>query len=196
MSLTNKQRENSVSFDITTHTYTRDGVEIPGVTKVLRDLIPGWSAGEWYLERGVVVHACAAMIAQDVSFEHDPQVDGQVRAIRRFFYEVQPEVISIEQQVYSELYDYAGRTDLVCKVYGKKVVLDYKASVSKSTPYQLAGYAIPLDVNYGVSVEIHDDGTYKMSKIYNLKQFKNGWLALLSAYRIRRLCGIKETKGE
>lgn len=186
----------TTTFDISTHTYRHNGVVVPGVTQVLRDLIPGWSASEWYLERGIVVHACAAMTANKIDFDYDPQIYGQVWAIGRFFDEVKPKVLDVELQVFSKPYSYAGRCDLVCEITRKTLVLDWKASFAKSVVYQLAAYALPEDINYGASVEIHADGTYKMSEIYNLRQFKNGWLALLSAYNIRRKCGIKELTHE
>lgn len=182
----------SIMFDEVTHTYRKDGIIVPHVTQVLRDLIPGWSASEWYLERGVAVHACAAMVAKHVEFDYDTQIDGQVKAIRRFFDEVKPEVLDVEKLIVSEAYAYAGRLDLICRIGIRTVVLDWKASVNPSVPYQLSAYALPININYGVSVELHDDGTYKMSEIYDLRKYKNGWLALLSAYNIRRKCGVKE----
>lgn len=52
------------TFDPSTHTYKINDRPVPGVTSVLRDLIPGWSASDWHLNRGRIVHQCAAGIAR------------------------------------------------------------------------------------------------------------------------------------
>ena len=180
------------TFDEATHTYTINGRVVPSVTQVLSDLIPGWHAGEWYLQRGTAVHACAAMIAQGIEFEHDPQIDGQVTAIRRYFAEVNPRTVEIEKMVFCDKYRYAGTVDMILE---NSTVVDYKASFGASLPYQLAAYALAYgDTNYGYGVEIHADGTYKMSEVYDLRRYKQGWLSLLTAYGIRRECKVKEVE--
>jgi len=194
------------SFAPATHAYTIDGRPVPSVTQVLRDLIPGWSASDWHMQRGQAVHACAALIAQGKEFEHDPAIDGQVRALRRFFAEVKPVVCAVEQHVYSRPYQYGGTFDLLTRYpVGQQglMLVDFKATLCPSVPYQLAAYALahsdprlPIAINIGCGVEIHDDGTYKMSETYDLRRYKQGWLSLLTAYNIRRQCGIKTTQEE
>jgi hypothetical protein len=49
-----------------------------------------------------------------------------------------------------------------------------------------------LGINYGLAVEIREDGTYHMSEVWNLARAKAQWLSLLCAYNLRRECGIKE----
>jgi hypothetical protein len=184
------------TFDAATHSYYIDGRKVPSVTQVLGDLIPGWKASEWYLNRGQAVHACAALIAQGVAFDHDPAIDGQVRAVRRFFAEIKPTGIVVEGKVYSARYQYAGTLDLLATISGKVMMVDYKASVSAALPYQLAAYSIALPpeqlTRYGFGVIINEDGSYKMTKVYDLRLYQQGFLALLTAYNIRRGAGIKE----
>jgi hypothetical protein len=186
------------TFDATTHTYRINGVAVPSVTQVLSDLIPGWQASEWYLQRGTAVHACAAMIARGVAFDHDPAIDGQVRACKRFFAEVKPIVFEIERQVYCERYGYAGTFDLECSVNNRLCLIDWKASFSATLPHQLKAYSIAYEcmganpIRYGYGVRLNDDGTYQMSPVYDLRNYMNGFLALLSAYKIRRACKVKE----
>ena len=181
------------TFDESTHTYRIDGRKVPSVTQVLGDLIPGWKASEWYLNRGQAVHACAAMIARGIEFEHDPQIDGQVRACRKFFAEVKPVVHNVETAMYSEKYQYAGTYDLFGELDGRLIVFDWKASISPALPYQLAAYALESNVvNYGCGVVLKETGEYSMTEIYDLRRYKQGWLSLLGAYNIRRKCGIKE----
>ena len=45
---------------------------------------------------------------------------------------------------------------------------------------------------HGLGVEIREDGTYRMSEVWDLKRYKAEWLCLLTAWRVRRKCGVKE----
>ena len=186
---------NDCTFNEELHRYEIGGRFVPSVTQVLGDLLPCFQAGDWYLERGRAVHACAAMIAKGIDFEHDEQIDGQVLALRRFFREVNPIVVSVEKQVFSKRYLFAGTLDLL-----SNTVIDFKTSISESVPYQLAAYAIAEEemtgnkIAYGFAVQINDDGTYSMSKSYDLKRYKQGFLAMLTTFNIRRQAGIKEGK--
>jgi len=185
-------------FDAETHTYTIDGRPVPSVTQVLSDLIPGWKASEWYLNRGTAVHACAAMIAKGIEFDYDPLIEGQVTACKRFFAEVKPTVLGIERKVFSVKHGFAGTFDLLCAISGRVMLLDWKASFSQALPFQLAGYAVLHDdvqgntiIKHGVGVQLNEDGTYRMSEVFDLRRYKQGFLALLSAYNIRRECKVK-----
>ena len=191
-------------FDSITHIYKINGGIVPNVTRVLADLIPGYRASDWYLQRGRAVHACAAMVAKGIAFEHDPRISGQIEAVRRFFREIKPRVIVVERPVYSHRYLYAGTPDLVCELNERLIIPDYKAQITKATIYQCAAYALacneyPRDemfdaeVRYGVGIELHEDGTYKMSEIWDLKRPQQEWLALLTTYRVRERLGcLKE----
>lgn len=189
------------TFDPSTHTYTIASRQVPGVTSVLRDLIPGWSASDWYLERGRIVHACAAKIARGKRFESGSQIDGQIAALCQFFAEVNPVVIECESPVYSTAHQYAGTLDLLTCKPGTDafMVLDFKASLTLSVAYQCAAYAIAhpgrKEIRWGCGVEIRENGTYKMGKIYDLRLYKQDWHHLLGSYNIRRKCGIKEREG-
>lgn len=187
----------STGFDESTHTYYISGRQVPHVTQVLADLLPQWGASEWHMTRGRAVHMCAALIARGQQFEHDPRIAGQVEAVRRFLREVKPEIIAVEQHVYSTMYHYAGTLDLLAGIQRREVVIDYKASLTPSTIYQLAAYALTLDdVNWGMGVEIHEDGSYRCSELLSLKRAKQEWLALLTAHNIRVRLGYtnKEDK--
>jgi hypothetical protein len=187
------------TFDEATHTYSLNGRPVPSVTKVLSDLLPGFRASDFYLQRGRAVHACAALLAKGIPFESDPRIAGQIEAIRRFLREVKPEILAVETQVFSERYQYAGTLDLACRINGHLLVADYKASLTPATIYQLAAYAGACPggkFKHGVGVEIHEDGTYKMSETWELKRPFREWLALLSAFRIRERCGCLNKEEE
>lgn len=189
----------ALHFDEDAHRYFLDGRELPGVTRVLADLLPTWKATEWHLQRGRAVHACCAMVAHGIDFTNDPRIDGQVAACRRFFREVRPIVYGIEQQVCSKLYRYAGTLDLFAEIAGRKCIVDYKATLTATVPIQCAAYALTFDSTgpaWGVGVELHEDGTYRMSETYKLKTYGQEWLALLTAYNVRQRLGVTTPEEE
>ena len=189
------------AFDPLTHTYTIAGRIVPNVSRVLADLLPGYRASDWYLQRGRAVHACAALVAKGIAFVHDPRISGQVEAVRKFFLEIKPTVIAVERQVYSPRYLYGGTLDLDCEIDGKPVIGDYKATLTAATIYQCAAYAQALretgrNINHGIGIELHDDGTYKLSEIWDLKRPQQEWLAFLTAYRVRERLGCLNKEEE
>jgi len=189
----------NLSFDEPTHTYSLNGQNVPNVTSVLNDLLPCWQADDWYLQRGKAVHACAAMIGKGIEFNYDSQIEGQVKAIKKFWQEIKPQPIAIEEKCASVKYGYACTPDLIAvTTYSKrKFVFEYKASFSVSLPYQMVAQSIAWaesnktkELTHGMGIEIHQDGNYKLSGMYDLRKYKAGWLALLGAYRIRVKHGI------
>lgn len=183
----------ALTFDHSRHEYRLDGIRVPSVTQVLGDIVPGWQADPWYLERGTAVHACAAMIARGEDFDHDPQIAGQVKAIRRFFKEVRPVVFAVEKMVHSLRYRYAGTFDLSAMIGHRFLLIDWKASIGPATRWQLAAYYVAYREcadnknipRHGCGVQINADGTYKIGEIYDLKRLENEWLAMRTVYGIR-----------
>ena len=187
------------TFDPRAHLYTIAGRPVPSVTQVLRDLIPGWSASDWYLERGRAVHMAASFVARGKRFLYEPIIAGQVTALRRFYSEVKPVFVECEMPVYSVARQYAGTFDLLTHKPGTDalMMLDFKSTVTISVAYQCAAYAMAhpgrKEIRWGCGVEIRENGTYQISKeIYDLRLYKQDWLNLLGTYNIRRKCGIKE----
>jgi hypothetical protein len=70
-----------------------------------------------------------------------------------------------------------------------KVVIDYKASFSPVDIYQLGGYAELVDCRYGLGVELHEDGTFKCTKLLDLKRARREFLALRTTYSILEKLG-------
>jgi hypothetical protein len=187
------------SYDDANHTYTMGGRRVPSVTQVLGDLLPQWQAGEWYLQRGRAVHACCAMIARGQEFEHDPQIVGQVTAARLWFAHVKPVIVVVEKPMFSRRYQFAGTPDLVCEIDGALTVVDFKASVGASVKYQTGAYGLLYAEHaggkaprWGVAVELHEDGTYRMTERYKIESAGRDFLALLRAWNIRRECGAND----
>jgi hypothetical protein len=188
----------TLTFNEPAHQYAINGRNVPSVTQVLGDVIPGWKASEWHMQRGRAVHACAAMIADGVVFENDPVIDGQVAACGRYFQEVAPDVVGNEVRVGHATHQYAGTLDLIVRDARGLCVIDYKATLTLTVPYQLAAYALAYEhmhktkVRFGYGVQLNESGTYKMSEVYDLRRVKQEWLCVLGAYRVRRKCRVKE----
>jgi hypothetical protein len=184
------------TFDADAHRYTINGREVPSVTTVLRAVIPQWQASEWHMQRGTAVHACAALIARGVEFEHDSQIGGQVAACRLFFEEVRPQVIHVERQVYSPLYGFAGTLDLAAEITGEVCLTDWKAALSKVIQWQLGAYAIALKettgetVRQGFGVELRDNGEYQIGESYDLTRAGREFLAILGTYNCMKREGM------
>ena len=191
------------TYDDATHIYRIGDRIVPSVTQVLADLLPSWKASEWHLQRGRAVHACCAMIARGQKFDADPQIAGQVQAERLWFAQVQPYVKEVELPMFSMRYQFAGTCDLVCAIGGHNCVVDFKASMTPAVRYQTGAYGV-LFVEYvkavgpawGIGVELHEDGSYKMSERYLIAGAGREFLALLAAYKIRRDCGVKQEETE
>lgn len=185
-------------FNPISHQYEISGRRVPSVTQVLRDLIPGWQASEWHLQRGQAVHACCAMIARGQAFTNDPQIDGQVQAARLWFAHAKPVIRIVEKPMFSTRYGFAGTPDLIIEDKGKTIVVDFKPSLTDSLPYQLGAYALLYAEHdatmpkEGYGVELQDDGLLRISKQYELKRYARRFLSLLDAYNIRRECKMKE----
>jgi hypothetical protein len=184
------------TFDADAHKYAINGREVPSVTTVLRAVIPQWQASEWHMQRGTAVHACAALIARGVEFEHDPQIGGQVAACRLFFEEVRPQVIHVEKQVYSPLYGFAGTLDLDVKMNFAGYLIDWKSTLSACVQWQLGAYAIALKettgeiVRQGFGVELRDDGKYQIGESYDLTRAGREFLAILGTYNAMKREGM------
>lgn len=196
------QTVSALSFDHASHEYRLSGVRVPSVTQVLGDIVPGWHADPWYLERGTAVHACAAMVARGEDFDFDPQIAGQVKAIRRFFKEVRPVVFAVEKMVWSCKYLYAGTLDLSATIGSRFLLVDWKASIGPAVRWQLAAYAVAYREcsenknipRHGCGVQINEDGTYQIGEVYDLKRLEGEWLAMRTVYGIREK--LKLTKEE
>ena len=187
----------NIAYDPASHEYRIDGVLVPHVTAILRDLLPGWDASEYHLALGQANHACYAMLARGQEFDADPECQPYVEAWRVWRAANKVEFSYIEQVVGSERYQYGGTLDFLATVGGRLVVGDYKATITPATEWQLAAYALALEeceamkINTGLAVELRP-GREARQVWYELRRAKQEWLALLTTWRIRRKCSVKE----
>ena len=193
-----------IKFDSKKHQYTIDNVVYPSVTQIINSILPPFQVDEWYMNRGVAVHMAAAMIGQGIDFDYDERIEGQVRAIRKFFKEVKPGMLGMfEVLVYSPIYRFSGTLDLIANIGGKRCLVDYKGTMEiERLGLQLAGYSIALEhcldwkVKYGVGVEIKETGKYKMSPPIKLAKYEREFLALRAVYAIRNRMGYNKQMEE
>ena len=187
-------------FDSTKHEYTIDGKTVPGVTQVIADVVgSGFEfASDWHKQRGTALHACAPFVARGEDFNYDPRLEGRIKALRKFFAEVKPEIRGMEEPLYSSAYQFAGRPDFIAKIGRNWCIGDWKSSFDLvRLGLQLGGYNIlylkgrchPLDgviTKYGIGIQLKDNGKYKMTEPIDLRIARNEFLALLTTYKIKR----------
>jgi hypothetical protein len=185
-----------IEFEESPHTYKLDGIVVPSVTQVISETIGhGWQAEQWYLDRGRAIHKCAEFICKKKEFKFDERLTGYIEALKKFFAETKAEIIKSELRVASNVYQYAGTIDLICKIGNKNVILDWKHSIDKiRLPLQIGGYAIAAretigtEYCFGAGVQIKENGSYSMTEIFSTKIPALEFLHLRTCYKIKEKC--------
>ena len=158
--------------------YRRDGKYYPSITSILNffpknqffhnwlkdvghnsDIIAAKAASE-----GTQVHnACEElMLGKEVTWMNE---DGKVNysldvwkmilKFADFWKQTKPELVTTEYHLFSDEYQYAGTTDIICRIDGKLWLIDIKTSNSVHTSYnlQLAAYAKAWNETHNEPVE-------------------------------------------
>lgn len=75
--------------------------------------------------------------------KYNELVWGMIIKFKEFWDTVAPEIIAVEEFVYSDEHQYAGTADLVCKIEKETWLIDFKTSTTLQRTYelQLASYA-------------------------------------------------------
>jgi hypothetical protein len=116
-----------LTFNEQAHEYRLDGAVVPSVTQVLcPGGVPPWA--QHGAERGTAVHDAAHYLLENDLDESsvDPVVKPYLAAFRQWVEDVSPEILASEVAVFSPRYWYAGRLDLVARVFGRLLVIDIK----------------------------------------------------------------------
>ena len=189
------------TFDESAHTYTmtRNGIThaLASVTTIIRDVLPQWTPNDpWYMQRGTEVHKAAEIIAQDKVPVVDPEIQGHVDGIHKFYDDFGVLPIAAEQQVYHPRLMYAGTLDLYAQCdHHQYAMIDFKSSGDeRACALQLAAYTLdglvgaPSDkpIPTGIMVTLPGDGTYK-AKVFNLGVWWPRWRAVLTVYNLKRV---------
>jgi len=190
--------EHTFDFDPEKHIYRIDGRIVPGVTSMIDRVLgrPIMKATKDHMIKGSAVHACAAFIAHGIDFDFDPQIAGQVAAVRKFFKDFKPVPHIIETPAYSVSYQYAGMVDLIGDTELGLTIIDYKATITPvRCEIQLGGYALlHPEVKAGLLVQPKEDGTYRVKPVpaKALRLAKQDFLSIRGSYGILQRLGETE----
>lgn len=207
MSLAALSDAGELTFDPLEHRYFLDGVAIPGVTSILRDVglidfshVPARIL-EDAQERGRLVHQALHYLAED-DLRPDsvaPEFQGYVEAGKDFRRTSGLLVYACEFRVWHPQYRYAGTVDLYGLWEGERPCLcDYKTGHPNdvAADLQLAAYAEAaraLDPDLGdllrISVKLSKDGTFEVESYDNPMDFSQFLAALTIANRRRQKQG-------
>lgn len=113
---------------------------------------------------GSTVHQCAEQLVAGKVLDwkdeygnarYSLRVWQMILKVADFLNTYKPEVLASELFLYSDEYQYAGTTDLLCKIDGQTWLLDWKTSnhCSKSYDMQLAAYANALEETRDIHVD-------------------------------------------
>lgn len=189
-------------FDQESHTYWLDGVQIDGVTSMLKDMEDLSSIPTEILARkaalGTAVHYATELDDQGLLDEdtvHE-EVRGYLEGWRLFKREHKVELISIEQKLAHRRMRYAGTVDRVMKVDGERGVWDIKTrlQIPPAVGVQLAAYNELVREN-GIAdrrhklenraIQLKPDGTYQIHR-FNHEEHYAAWIALLTLRNWRK----------
>lgn len=179
---------NEIKYNDSDHTYWVGNVRLPSVTEILQDegFINNTWYDEWSCTRGTYVHRAielynsGALLESDLDERLVPYLD----AWRRFKENVSIQIIASEKMVYSAIFQYAGRLDILCEINREKSIIDLKSGiVDSATALQLAGYAICFEgyysiKRYGLSLK---DGKATIRAFNDPKDFEI-WKALVAIH--------------
>lgn len=201
-----KSDKPTTGFDAERHEYRIDGRVVPSVTQIMNDVLPRTGpTDDYYLGFGKARHACYAMLARGEKFVADSRCEPYCAAWRAWAAGVGISVFATECPVFSRRYLFGGTFDLLAHIGGsvrELVLVDYKTSFDARLPIQLGGYAIAVDeggaalrLRYGFGVQLNPDDTWRMSERFDLRRPRQEFLALLTAYNLRRRMGIEKEEG-
>lgn len=190
-------------FNEKTHSYQVHGKPVPHVTQVT-DLLASYAGVPWaVLERkrqiGEAVHYATELDDQDdLDFDSVPaEIRGYVSAWRAFKEAAGFVCIANERKVWSDVYQYAGTLDRVCRLPGLKGVRkDQFCLIDIKTTYalmpavgpQLAAYQRawdehePKKIAHRFAVQLRPDGTFKPEECRE----ETDWNTFLSALNLLR----------
>ena len=169
---------NGVEFNAERHEYKAGGLIIPGVTTVLQSagLIDDRFFTEEGRTRGTAVHQACHYFDEDdldkgsVLDEYLPYVEAH----ERFVADTGIEWAMIEGIVRNEQYNYIGTLDRTGVLNDRRVLIDLKTgNPGVSAGPQTAAYeACLVNRHCRYSLQLKDDGTYKLRRCAGRNDFK------------------------
>jgi hypothetical protein len=192
------QKLPELAFEENTHTYTVNGIEIPSVTTVMKQLNEDYYGG---IDTGVLTKAAAKGTAVHNAIENflkfgiddiAAEFNGYYRAFKSFMYDFKPEVIGSENRIYHKMLRYAGTSDLALIVKNKLLCVDAKTSssiVKMLTRVQLEAYARAFS-SHGIEfagkavLHLKKNGQYSFDDRYEPKDTE-AWDVFCSMLTVR-----------
>lgn len=179
------------------HRYKIGDVALVSVTQVISDILPGWQADPWYMERGTAMHhACALLDAGTLDWSTvAPEIEGRVRAWEKFRKDYPAKMIACEMRLHHPIYNYAGTLDRILVEADAVVVADIKSTIAPQVQIQLGAYSLlwtGAAIHRGAAIELHDDATYKC-QWFTKKETEHGgriFLAALTLHNFKRKAGL------
>ncbi len=172
-----------IQFDPKLHEYSKDGLKVPGVTKVLqaaglidfskvpRDILTRALKFGSAVHKATELHDKGRLDPASVDPAIEPYLNAWFKFLDDTAFIIEPD--SIEQKVYSRKYRYAGTLDRIGILNNKRTIIDIKTSVdfSYATAIQLAAYQeaeneylpIKQKVKNREIVQLKGDGTYALA---------------------------------
>lgn len=186
-----------LTFDPERHEYQLDGRLVPGVTRVLDELVDFRFVKREDLERARILGRAVHLACQ---YEDEGRLDEStvstivkpyLEGYRRFLVEVKPQWRGIEEKVCHELHRYAGTLDRRGFVFKKRCTLDIKSGAKSPTVgLQTAAYQEAHDSIYGAEEDtparfalyLREDATYELVEVKTSRQ--NDFRTFLSALNL------------
>lgn len=185
-----------IDFDPVTHTYSRNGLVVPGVTSVIESVLDQFAGvPQEVLEqariRGQHVHKATALYdLDDLDIATlDVALLPFLEAWIKFRKETGFHPLAVEEQIYHPRYHYAGTFDRVGALFGELALIDIKSgAVFPSVGPQSVAYAAAYNhrradkIRTRWAVQLSADGNYKL---HQLKDWNGDFSVFLSALNLR-----------
>jgi hypothetical protein len=117
-----------------------------------------------------------------------------VQSFITWFNGTKPEVIATERTIFSDIHNFAGTVDFICRIDGVPYVIDFKTSKSIWREYELqvSAYRTALENGENPVMELNENGT-ETGKVVDLSGLK---VAILRVGYTRNKAGYKFTEIE
>ena len=157
------------------HQYFWEGARVPGTTEVCAVLAPRWNVGEYYLNKGGIIHLITDYEDHKELLEEsvDPLLAGYLAGYRNFKAVTGFKVHKTELQFYNRKYAYAGRVDKYGELFNYMGVLDVKSGAPhEADTYQAPAYLFGLKDNKipcwrAWDLYLRSNGTYRLEEVKN-----------------------------
>ena len=177
--------------------------DLPRVTEILRAVGLGPAAQappgriEKAMKRGRAVHEIIEGLAYGYLESNDvpARLEGYILGYTSFLADTQAVHVVSEYEVRNEKLGYRGHIDLVCQLFGRRTVVDWKTGTSvdlAATELQLAAYRMAWEherpketVQSTLAVQLPGDGRYKIHEADTSAETQARWIAALSDYHER-----------